>query len=155
MRLLGRTLTELRPLVAAIGEKLLQKGVKAEHGRQQQHPAIAFLDIGRVNDRMHQQTLRIDQDVSLFAADFLAGIVTLRIDVSTAFFRTLDALAVDHAGRWTGLPILLLAAFLKEFVVNSLPRSLVVPALEIAMQRASRRKVLGDVAPLTSGTQHI
>ena len=38
--------------------------------------AVAVLDVRRMDDGLHQQTLGIDQDVPLFALDFLPGIVT-------------------------------------------------------------------------------
>jgi hypothetical protein len=71
---LRQSLAELWPLIAIV-EKLLKKRVEAEHGREKQHPAIAILDIGCVNDHMHQQALGIGQDVSLFAAVFLDCVV--------------------------------------------------------------------------------
>jgi hypothetical protein len=46
---------ELRSLIAAIGEQLLQEWEHAEQGRQNKNAAIAILDVGRMNDGMQQQ----------------------------------------------------------------------------------------------------
>jgi hypothetical protein len=65
------------------------------------------------------------------------------------------ALAVDHAGGWTGLPIDQPAAFLVEFKMNFQQRPVVLPASEVVEQRTSRRQVPGDIAPLTPGAQNV
>lgn len=82
---LGDAFLELRPLIAAIGEELAQEGVAAEQGRQQEKAAIAILNIGRMNDGLHQQALRIDEHMSLLALDPLAGVIALRIDRDPPF----------------------------------------------------------------------
>ena len=74
-----RTL-ELRSLVAAVGIELDQERKGAEQARHQQRAAVAVLDVGGVDDRVHQQALRIDEDVALLAFDLLAGIVARRIN---------------------------------------------------------------------------
>jgi hypothetical protein len=63
-----------------------------------------LLNVGRMNHRMHQQTLGIHHDMPLLAVDLLARIITRRIDVSAAFFGAFNALAVDDAGGRTRLP---------------------------------------------------
>src|SRR5271166_996013 len=82
---LRQGLAKLRPLIAAIGEELLQKRIEAEQGRENQHPAVAVLDIGGVNQDVDQQALGIDQDMSLLAADFLARIIPLGINAAPPF----------------------------------------------------------------------
>jgi hypothetical protein len=94
-------------------------------------------------------------DVALDAADLLACVIPLGIDVRAAFFRAFDALAVDDTGRRTGLAVRCLAALLVELEFDPPPRSVVLPALEIPVQRASRRQILGDAAPLTTSTEHV
>ena len=71
---------ELRPLIAAVGIELDQEWKSAEQARHQQRAAVAVLDVGGVHDGMHQQALRIDEDVPLLALDLLACIVARRID---------------------------------------------------------------------------
>ena len=71
---------ELRPSIAAVGKEPGQERKGAEQGRHQHRAAVAVLDVGGVDDRMHQQALRIDEDVPLLALDLLARIVTRRIN---------------------------------------------------------------------------
>jgi len=54
----------------------------------------------------------------LLPFDLLARIVTAGIDARAAFFGAFHALAVDHAGGWTGWPINQLTALLVEFKMN-------------------------------------
>ena len=76
---------KLRPSIAAVGKEPGQKRKGAEQGRHQRRAAVAVLDVGGVDGRMHQQALRIDEDVALFAHDLLAGVVTRRIDAGPPF----------------------------------------------------------------------
>ena len=78
---------ELRPLIAAIGIELEQKRIEAEQRRHHQNAAIAVLDVGGMNDGVHQQALRIDENVPLLALDLLARIVARRIDRAPLFRR--------------------------------------------------------------------
>ena len=72
-----------------------------------------------------------------------------------AFFGAFNALTVDDAGGRTRLPIDQLAALLVELIVNSQQRPVVLPALEVVEQGASRRQVSGDIAPLTPGARKV
>ena len=60
---LGDTCLELRSLIATIGEELSHKWIKTEQGRQQDEAAIAILDVGRMNDGLHQLVHRCRQKV--------------------------------------------------------------------------------------------
>ena len=62
-------LVEFRPLIAAVGEQLLQERIHPEQSGKQQDAAIAILDIGGVNDGVEQQTQRIYEKVALLAFD--------------------------------------------------------------------------------------
>ena len=76
---------KVRPLVAAIGEKPTQEREQAEQRGENQHTAIAVLNVRRMNDGMEQETYRIDQDMPLLALDLLARIVAMRIDAGPPF----------------------------------------------------------------------
>ena len=76
--LLHRSL-KLRPLVAAVGIELQQERKRAEQARHQQRAAVAVLNVGGVHERVHQETLRIDEDVPLLALDLLARVVAMRV----------------------------------------------------------------------------
>ena len=69
---------ELRPLIAAVGIKLDQERKAPNKLAIQQRAAVAILDVGGVHDGVHQQALRIDQDVPLLTLDLLACIVAVR-----------------------------------------------------------------------------
>ena len=66
---------ELRPLISAIGEELLQKWKQPEQRREHQNAAVAILDIGRMHNGVQQQALRIDENVALLALDLLSRII--------------------------------------------------------------------------------
>ena len=56
-----------------------------EQRGEQQDAAIAILDVGGMDDGVHQQTQRIDENMPLLALDQLAGIEPVRIDASPPF----------------------------------------------------------------------
>src|SRR5580658_7033689 len=102
---------------------------------------------------MQHQALRIDQNVPLLALDLLARIISMRIDVGTAFFRALDALRIDNCHGRTGFPRGLFSTFDVERVVDALQRPVPAPAVEVVMHCAARRQVLRDCTPLTAGAE--
>ena len=57
----------------------------AEQRAHQQHTAVAVLQVGCMDDRLHQQALRIDEDMPLLALDLLASIEARRIDRAPPF----------------------------------------------------------------------
>ena len=81
----GQRIGEDRPLIGAVGEQFFEIGEPAKQRRQQQNAAVAVLDVGGMNDGLHQQALRIDQDVPLLALDFLSCIEPVRIDRGPPF----------------------------------------------------------------------
>ena len=46
---------ELRALIAAVGEELLQEGEQSEQRRHDQNAAVAILDVGWMNNSVEQQ----------------------------------------------------------------------------------------------------
>src|SRR5271165_3698979 len=76
---------ELRPLVACVSIELDQEREGAKQARHDERAAVAVLDVGGVHDRVHQEALRIDKDMSLLAVDFLARVVAGRIDAGPPF----------------------------------------------------------------------
>ena len=81
----GETCLEPRPAVAAVGVKPEQERIQPEHGRHHQHAAVSILDVHGVHDRLHQQALRVDQDMALLALDLLPGVVAMRVDRAPPF----------------------------------------------------------------------
>ena len=72
-------------MIAAIRVELEQERVEAEESGHDQNTAITVLNVGRMHDGVHQQALRIDQDVALLALDLLARIVAMWIDRGPPF----------------------------------------------------------------------
>ena len=64
---------EFRSLIAAVGKQLLQERIHPEQSGKKQDTAVAFLDIGGVNDGVEQQTQRIYKKVALLAFDADSG----------------------------------------------------------------------------------
>ena len=76
---------EFRPLITAVGIELEQERMQAEQGGEQQRPAVAILNVGRMNDGVQQQALRVYQDMALLALDLLARVIAVRIDRGPPF----------------------------------------------------------------------
>jgi len=74
-----------RALIAAVGVEFQQKRIHAEHGRHDQHAAVAILNVGGVHDGVDQQALCVDENVPLLALDLLARIIAVRIDPGPPF----------------------------------------------------------------------
>src|ERR1035441_4310751 len=103
---------------------------------------------------MQQQSYRIDKDLPLLAFDLLARIVAVRIDPGPPFFSALYTLAVDHTGCGAGFSTGLLAALHVECVMDFVECAVIVPAIQILMQRALRRQGLRHIWPLTARAEH-
>ena len=81
----GQSGGEFRPLIAGIGEQLLQKRIHPEQGCQKQNAAVAVLDIGGMNDHVQQQAQRIYENMALLALDLFARVIAMRIDTGPPF----------------------------------------------------------------------
>jgi hypothetical protein len=88
-RLTGRRRSAARPgtwrLASAVGVELQQEGIEAEQRAHRQHAAIAVLNVGSVDDGLHQQALGVDRDVALLALDLRARVVARRVDAGPPF----------------------------------------------------------------------
>jgi hypothetical protein len=63
----------------------MQEWIGSEQGRHHQNPAVTVLDVRRMHDGVHQQALRVDQEVPLLAFDFLARIIAMGVDAAPPF----------------------------------------------------------------------
>jgi hypothetical protein len=103
---LRQRVTEFWTLISAVSEQLLKERIKAEHGGHDIHPTVAILDVRRMNDRVQQQSYRIDEDMPLLSLDLLAGIVTIRIDAGPPFSALFTLwLSITQAVGLTSRPI--------------------------------------------------
>ena len=82
---LGGTGMEDRSRIGGIGEQLAQEGELPKQGAQQQHAAIAVLNIGRGDQRVQHETKRVDKQMALLALDQLAAIEARRVDAEPPF----------------------------------------------------------------------
>src|SRR4051794_2232383 len=71
------------------------------------------------------------------------------------FFCALDALAIDDRSARAGVPPRQLPACHIERVVHAPERAVVVPSVEVVVQGAARRQVLGDRGPLAARAQDV
>ena len=82
---LVRALLELRSPAAAVRVGFQQGRIPAEPRAHQQDAPVAVLNTGRMDNGLHQETLGIDEDVTLLALDLLAGVKTRRVDADPPF----------------------------------------------------------------------
>lgn len=70
---------EFRPLIAAVGAKLVRERIQAEPRAHQQQAAIP-VDIGGMDDRVQDQPGGVYQELALLFLSSLPGIVAWRVD---------------------------------------------------------------------------
>ena len=75
----GILFNALRTLITAVGVEFEKKRIKTEHGRHKEFAAVAVLNVGGRHDGVHQEALRIDENVPFLALDFLAGLRARRV----------------------------------------------------------------------------
>jgi hypothetical protein len=75
--------------------------------------------------------------------------------MQTPLFGAFHALAIDDGGSWTGFPLRLFTTLLIKRVVDALQCAVIGPQIEIVVDRAFRRQVCRDCAPLTAGRQNV
>jgi hypothetical protein len=76
----GDRLGHFQPLVAAIGVDALDEGEGTAGLAQHGGGAVAILNIGGMDDDAQEEAKGIDEDVALASFDFLACVVTRRIE---------------------------------------------------------------------------
>src|SRR5215217_9694136 len=97
-----------------------------------------------MDEGVEQQALGVYQDMTLLASDLLAAVIARRVNAAPPFFCALDALAIDDRSARAGVPPRQLPARHIERVVNAAERAVVVPSVEVVVQGAARRQVLGE-----------
>lgn len=70
---------EFRPLIAAVGVELHEKRIKPEQRGHHQNAAVTVLYVGGMDERVHQEALRIDENMPLLALDLLSRIIAMRV----------------------------------------------------------------------------
>lgn len=74
-----------RPLIATVGDAMSKTGKPLARDLQQRRDHVTILHVGRRDCKIDDQPRRIDGGVALLAFDFLARIVTGRIDTRPPF----------------------------------------------------------------------
>ncbi len=80
-----QAIMEHRPRIGAVGKQLLEERELSEHRGQDHQTAVTILNICGRNQRVQQQTQRIDEDVALLAFDQLACIEPMGINAGPPF----------------------------------------------------------------------
>ena len=76
---------EDRSSVSAIGEQFCEKRKLTEQRCQQPDAAVTILNTSGMNDRVQQQTLHVDENMSFLAFDQFARIEPVRINAGPPF----------------------------------------------------------------------
>src|SRR6516225_5589319 len=76
---------EDRSGVGAVGEQFCEKRKLTEQRGQQPDAAVTILKTSGMNDRVQQQTLHVDENMSFLAFDQLARIEPVRINAGPPF----------------------------------------------------------------------
>lgn len=63
----ARRAAEDRPLIARVGVEFAQEREQAEQRRQDEAAAVAVLNAGMMHDGVHQEALRVGEDMPLLA----------------------------------------------------------------------------------------
>src|SRR5271169_6647633 len=93
---------------------------------------------------------------SVLSASRLEPLVLFPSASPARFSRSVfHALAVDDGGGRTGFPLRLFATLLIKRVVDPFQRSVIGPQVELVVNRAFRRQVFRDRAPLTAGRENV
>ena len=149
------SLLKLCPLIARVGVEFQKERIQPEQCRHQHDAAITILDIGCVDRCLHQQALRIDEDMPLLALDPLAGVKTGWIGTPPPFsaFLTLwlSMIAAVGLASWSACA----RQRDVEWTVQTIECAVMLSVAEIVIYRAARRKVSRDRASLATRSMNI
>src|SRR5260370_14767832 len=110
---------------------------------------MIVLDISGLNVDGEQRTFGIGDDVT-FAALHLLGHVK---PTWTAAFRGLRALAINDPGRRSRLATHGLTRKPDEIAIDDVPTPIIAPTIKVALHGRSRRELLRQRPPPTTGDQ--
>ena len=81
----AQSILENWPLVSTIGIEFEQKRMEAKQRRHEEDTAVTVLNIRRMDHGVHQQALRVNQNMALLSLDLLARIIAVRVDRDPPF----------------------------------------------------------------------
>ena len=76
---------DARSLIATVGEGDLHERPARARGAQQRSSAVAILNVGGMDDRAQQQTLRVYEQMPLLPLDLLARVIAMAVDRGPPF----------------------------------------------------------------------
>ena len=112
------------------------------------HPG---LECRRYDDGMHQEAVRVGDDVTFAAFGFLACIIASY----PAAFGRFDRLTVDHTSTGRGLTALRNPGILYKIMVYPRPRPIIAPGVKIVLHRSCWWKARRHHPPGQTAAQHI
>src|SRR3546814_449919 len=142
---------DTRSVVGAVSEGALDEGLPPPRLLKQRHRAVAVLHVGRVNEQREYAPVGIHHGMTLAPHHLHAGIIAAR----AAGFGRLHALAVDDGRRRARLPADAGAVELDQMMVEALEHSIVPQLREPSVNRAPRRKAVGQEPPRTARPQQV
>jgi hypothetical protein len=108
--------------------------------------------LGAHDLRFEDETLGVDQDVTLSALDLLASVVTL---FHSAYCGTLERLRINYARAGLRIPSQADPQSFADRAVDPLPGTVDTPSPEVVVDGRPSREVVGEQAPLTSALQNV
>jgi hypothetical protein len=132
--------------VGSISPYFSHRRIGAMHGRQHDPSTISILNVCGKHKDHENQPEHVDEDVPLSAVDLLAGILAAR----SAHLRCFYGLAVKNCSCRIFVSPLSLPNMTAKHIVDSLPRSVLLPLAKVAVDQLPLRKVVRQHAPLTT-----
>src|ERR1043165_1179516 len=103
---------------------------------QDQLRTVAILNFRTMNDDQHDESQRVDKDVTLAPVDILAGVVTL---LKPAVIARFNALRVQNCRRRLALTAFRETHGNAQIVVDLLPDAIATPSPEVSIDGLPRR----------------
>src|SRR6266446_5050942 len=147
----GQRAAQLVAGVSAIGKDMAQPWVEALNRSQHANRAVSILNVGRMNLKADEVSLRIRHDVPFAALNLLSRVIAAR----PAALGCLDRLAIDDTSTRARLATERLARRHDQRVADARPDAVSRPPVEIPLNSRVGRKFLGDLPPLAARRSHV
>ena len=136
---------QLLPGIAAVGEAAGQRRIGVPAAFDEAGRAVTVLDVGGMDQGVEQVAGRVGHEMALALLDLLAGIVAAP---PTGLGR-LDRLTVDDGGSRFSRAALRDLHTGHQHRVDRVEQAAVAHPVEMILHRGERRKVPGQLRPLT------
>jgi hypothetical protein len=149
-QIVGRMLNQL-PCVSAIRPHLGHRRVGSMHRRQSEAPTISILNICGQHEDHENKPEYVNKNVPLPALDLLPRVVAAR----SPHLRRLRRLAVNDCSRGLRGSSSSHPYLTTKRIVNSLPRSILLPPAKVTVDQLPLRKIMRKHSPLATGSVDI